>query len=114
MPAEGIVAAEEHREPVIGQLKARQVEGVGRAQGHGALQLSGRDGPPEIVVVAVNDLDGHAGIARKAGEQPPFLLEPDIEREQSHSDRLGSRVLAPAQLGEEGLPGAVLLGHVPP
>lgn len=29
MPAEGIVAAEEHREPVIGQLKARQVEGSG-------------------------------------------------------------------------------------
>ena len=116
MPAEGIVAAEEHREPVIGRLKARQVEGVGRAQGHGALQLSGRDGPPEIVVVAVNDLDGHAGIALKSGRAAAFSPRTRHRDESSPNswNRLGSRVLAPAQLGEEGLPGAVLLGHVPP
>lgn len=76
MPAEGIVAAEEHREPVIGQLKARQVEGVGRAQGHGALQLSGRDGPPEIVVVAVNDLDGHAASPEKRASSRLFSSNP--------------------------------------
>ncbi len=57
LPGERVIAAEQDRERVVGQLDGRQSHMLGRGDGDGAFHCAGEHSLPEDVVVSIDDLD---------------------------------------------------------